>query len=284
MELKQQGQSGKGKSNFRSLIENEYIIEARKRLWKLDTYLDVYSVTADEWFTGKIINVAHDDWLLIEFLNVDKRWTEKELHRLSPDLRPRSYDSKMSDRRFKKELRYIEQDNHQNMMFQSELLMAVGARNCKKYQQALIDAQRQIATANESLIKCQQQMDINNDRIKDLNEEIINLKNKLQFTEMRFGYTQIELQKSEWTQGSLKSELLDIKSELIDTKQELHLLKEWKQTKQQEEECVVCMDGQSEFACVPCGHKCLCTRCRDVMNGPCPICNKPFDLVIKIYN
>eukprot|EP01084_Bolivina_argentea_P002578 4768_1 len=38
------------------------------------------------------------------------------------------------------------------------------------------------------------------------------------------------------------------------------------------DECVICMDKKRKYICIPCGHFCLCIKCREVVNNKCPIC------------
>ena len=50
--------------------------------------------------------------------------------------------------------------------------------------------------------------------------------------------------------------------------------------------CVICFHGASEFACVPCGHRCLCQRCSEQFksaNAQCPMCREPMLMVMKVY-
>ena len=48
-------------------------------------------------------------------------------------------------------------------------------------------------------------------------------------------------------------------------------------------ECVICMDGEANYACIPCGHKCLCSSsaCSSVKN--CPICRQEITGTLRIY-
>eukprot|EP00985_Skeletonema_marinoi_P020880 scaffold12511_cov128-Skeletonema_marinoi.AAC.2 len=57
--------------------------------------------------------------------------------------------------------------------------------------------------------------------------------------------------------------------------------------------CVICHDGVSTMAVIPCGHVCLCNRCSDVcmsgqhQNGQrqrsCPLCRGNMQSVLRIY-
>lgn len=49
-------------------------------------------------------------------------------------------------------------------------------------------------------------------------------------------------------------------------------------------ECVVCMAEYRSYACIPCGHLCLCAKCKDELyDKTCPICQQPYQAFIKIY-
>jgi len=50
-------------------------------------------------------------------------------------------------------------------------------------------------------------------------------------------------------------------------------------------ECVVCMDRFPFFACLPCGHLCLCEECRRQMTEQkCPICAQALKEVVRLYS
>ena len=44
-------------------------------------------------------------------------------------------------------------------------------------------------------------------------------------------------------------------------------------------ECLVCMDAPRDYACIPCGHLCLCGKCKDNIDRKCPICRKKYDSI-----
>lgn len=54
--------------------------------------------------------------------------------------------------------------------------------------------------------------------------------------------------------------------------------------KKQDTECVVCMDDIVSHAFVPCGHLCLCLKCKDLIKETCPVCQDSFESIIKIYS
>jgi hypothetical protein len=50
------------------------------------------------------------------------------------------------------------------------------------------------------------------------------------------------------------------------------------------EECSICYTNKKSYACVPCGHLCLCYKCSNQINGKCPLCNVSYDEIIRIYS
>lgn len=53
------------------------------------------------------------------------------------------------------------------------------------------------------------------------------------------------------------------------------------------DECSVCMDAPASFAFIPCGHRCVCEKCRDsvcaLFNARCPRCRESFSSTVRIY-
>lgn len=49
------------------------------------------------------------------------------------------------------------------------------------------------------------------------------------------------------------------------------------------EECNICYVNKKNYACVPCGHLCMCGDCANKVDSKCPICNVKFTNVIKIF-
>lgn len=51
--------------------------------------------------------------------------------------------------------------------------------------------------------------------------------------------------------------------------------------------CVICWDRErGPYACVPCGHQCLCTHCKDLIiphKSRCPYCNVPLQMIMKLF-
>ena len=53
------------------------------------------------------------------------------------------------------------------------------------------------------------------------------------------------------------------------------------------DECTVCMDAPASFAFVPCGHRCVCKKCRDSVcasnDAKCPRCRESVSSTLRIY-
>jgi len=48
--------------------------------------------------------------------------------------------------------------------------------------------------------------------------------------------------------------------------------------------CVICLDAKKGYACVPCGHLCLCGGCAaGAKPTECPICRGPISTIVKIF-
>ena len=47
-------------------------------------------------------------------------------------------------------------------------------------------------------------------------------------------------------------------------------------------ECVICLDGDSEYAAVPCGHLCLCLNCSKTVLQ-CPVCRTRMLAVLRVF-
>ena len=47
-------------------------------------------------------------------------------------------------------------------------------------------------------------------------------------------------------------------------------------------ECAVCLDGDAEYAVVPCGHRCLCASCIKAVSE-CPVCRGAMTAVLRVF-
>lgn len=53
--------------------------------------------------------------------------------------------------------------------------------------------------------------------------------------------------------------------------------------------CVICQENEPAYAACPCGHKCICENCLEIVkkyngNGICPICRKTVTSFMRIYD
>ena len=47
-------------------------------------------------------------------------------------------------------------------------------------------------------------------------------------------------------------------------------------------ECAVCLDGDAEYAVVPCGHRCLWASCIKAVSE-CPVCRGAMTAVLRVF-
>lgn len=51
--------------------------------------------------------------------------------------------------------------------------------------------------------------------------------------------------------------------------------------------CCVCMDNRKDAVLVPCGHRCLCVKCGDLLKSrrrTCPICRATITSVVRVHD
>ena len=49
--------------------------------------------------------------------------------------------------------------------------------------------------------------------------------------------------------------------------------------------CVICLDANTTYMCVPCAHLCLCEVCCELdLHKKCPVCRVPYEGVKRIYS
>ena len=51
----------------------------------------------------------------------------------------------------------------------------------------------------------------------------------------------------------------------------------------EDNECNICYIHKKKYACVPCGHLCMCGECANKIEDNCPICNTSITTIIKIF-
>lgn len=49
------------------------------------------------------------------------------------------------------------------------------------------------------------------------------------------------------------------------------------------EECNICYMNKKKYACIPCGHLCMCGECANKVENKCPMCNIEITDIIKIF-
>ena len=63
---------------------------------------------------------------------------------------------------------------------------------------------------------------------------------------------------------------------------------EYQTRREQESQCVVCMNNPREVAFIPCGHIVYCQACGQHIHGTqpnrCPTCRVPIQNLLRVYN
>ena len=50
-----------------------------------------------------------------------------------------------------------------------------------------------------------------------------------------------------------------------------------------DKQCNVCMINVKNYACIPCGHLCICGECSNKIDEKCPICNNKITSIVRIF-
>jgi hypothetical protein len=48
------------------------------------------------------------------------------------------------------------------------------------------------------------------------------------------------------------------------------------------EACVVCLEAQASHALIPCGHRCVCASCQEVLRT-CPMCRAVITGALRVF-
>ena len=48
-------------------------------------------------------------------------------------------------------------------------------------------------------------------------------------------------------------------------------------------ECVICLEERKSHVIVPCGHRCVCAKCADIIKDQCPMCKQSIMMIIPCY-
>jgi hypothetical protein len=48
-------------------------------------------------------------------------------------------------------------------------------------------------------------------------------------------------------------------------------------------DCCICEEKKKEYACIPCGHRCLCEDCCNLDIDVCPLCREAIKSISKIF-
>jgi hypothetical protein len=50
-----------------------------------------------------------------------------------------------------------------------------------------------------------------------------------------------------------------------------------------EDVCIICRSDKSEYIFIPCGHKCVCSKCAQELIDCCPYCRTEHTSITKVY-
>jgi hypothetical protein len=50
-----------------------------------------------------------------------------------------------------------------------------------------------------------------------------------------------------------------------------------------DKQCNVCMTNVKNYACIPCGHLCICGECSIKIDDKCPLCNDKITNIVRIF-
>ena len=81
--------------------------------------------------------------------------------------------------------------------------------------------------------------------------------------------------------GLLHNSDSDSDEEIVETKKRSSSPSELAESKV--EECNICYVNKKKYACVPCGHLCMCGECSNKVSEKCPMCNVETTDIIKIF-
>lgn len=90
--------------------------------------------------------------------------------------------------------------------------------------------------------------------------------------------------------NNLKKTLIELENKLTEKRIELSNVKEKLKKDlsllENADKCPICLDGIKTHIIVPCGHKCLCEECSNLIknnNKDCPICNNKVENIYKVF-
>ncbi|MBS1890082.1 MAG: RING-HC finger protein [Actinobacteria bacterium] len=80
------------------------------------------------------------------------------------------------------------------------------------------------------------------------------------------------------------TELENIKLLLDETTKLLNVQIEETKRREQLNQCAICMESSPRYAIVPCGHLCLCEKCKgEITDSHCPVCRSKANQILKVF-
>jgi len=122
-------------------------------------------------------------------------------------------------------------------------------------------------------------------RLRELEEQLIKLETNLLLADFNPHVTIGRLQ-------SAKNEIKEKEKEIEDTKRQLTEAQRPRDAPQNDRvdnlTCCICLTSKSRpelFALVPCGHRCVCSGCAELMvNQPCPMCRVATIMAMRVFD
>ena len=144
------------------------------------------------------------------------------------------------------------------------------------------DTKRQLSEAQRPPVD---PVDRLNKRLEELEDQLYNMQDRLQWAEINAYTTVADLQ-------SLKNSIEKTENEIEDTKRQLSEAQRPPVDPQNdrvgESTCCICFERKETrdlLALVPCGHRCVCGGCASAMvNKPCPLCRSNTMMAMRVFD
>lgn len=284
-------------------FNSKCIAKVERRSWKKGDQVEVYNDSDGYWHGAEIIKVSHDKKsIMVQFyheqaLMDDVCLTKELLLRNSDHLRPMSLSLSV----YVNEI-YKMQDNHQIELDELEMSQCYQnfvlryAWECKFHetekaykqeidilQQSISKCESEITTQNKQIDFMSKIIHDNNQYIDDIKCKVVQLKQEIKQKDFElYEYSNRVLSQNEIkTRKKALKQLNKYLNQKLKEREDK--LKQTELQIEEQNECIVCMDCSIEFACVPCGHLCLCSECASQINDHCPLCRNNIESVLRIY-
>ena len=301
------------------IIRNLRVRETWEERWRWDEgdTVEVYSNSDGYWYAAEIINVSEDG----KWIEVENKCLRKELLRKSNNLRPMSISLKDSRREIIEicnnheivlnEAEYSHQTQNAILGYVMQCKVHGMEQKINILQESLRKSDSEKRTQNKKIDFMTKIMNQNNECFDDMKHQITDKDDQIDKLKMEIKQKDAKLheyENSAWTQHEIKTQKralyqlnrhlnrdlikrenelkqrdLEFKAREIAFREREIRLKQRELQFKEREECIVCMDKSRQFACVPCGHRCLCFDCVNQINDKCPICRAEIESTVRVY-